>query len=61
MRRRASCSSIRPRFRRSRSETGAVPFDIEGVEISHEGPRCSFDTMLKLFGLEGEPSLARLR
>ncbi len=41
-------------------ETGAIPFDIEGVEISHEGPRCSFDTMLKLFGLEGEPSLARL-
>jgi rhodanese-related sulfurtransferase len=41
-------------------ETGAIPFDIEGVEISHDGPRCSFDTMLKLFGLEGEPSLARL-
>jgi rhodanese-related sulfurtransferase len=41
-------------------ETGAVPFDIEGIEISHEGGRCSFDTMLKLFGLEDEPSLARL-
>jgi rhodanese-related sulfurtransferase len=41
-------------------ENGAIPFDIEGVEISHEGERCSFDTMLKLFGLEGEPSLARL-
>jgi rhodanese-related sulfurtransferase len=41
-------------------ETGAIPFDIEGVELSHEGARCSFDTMLKLFGLEGEPSLARL-
>ncbi len=41
-------------------ETGAIPFDIEGVEISHEGPRCSFDTMLKLFGLEDEPSLKRL-
>jgi rhodanese-related sulfurtransferase len=41
-------------------ETGAIPFDIEGVEISHEGERCSFDTMLRLFGLEDEPSLARL-
>jgi rhodanese-related sulfurtransferase len=41
-------------------ETGAVPFDIEGVDISHDGPRCSFDTMLKLFGLEDEPSLERL-
>lgn len=41
-------------------DNGAIPFDIEGVEISHEGPRCSFDTMLKLFGLEGHPHLARL-
>ena len=41
-------------------ESGGVPFDIEGVELSHEGERCSFDTMLKLFGLESEPSLARL-
>ena len=41
-------------------ETGAIPFDIDGVEISHEGERCSFDTMLRLFGLESEPALARL-
>ena len=41
-------------------DTGAIPFDIEGVEISHEGERCSFDTMLKLFGLESDPHLARL-
>jgi hypothetical protein len=41
-------------------ETGAIPFDIEGIELSHDGPTCTFDTMLKLFGLEGEPSLARL-
>ena len=41
-------------------ETGAVPFDIKDIELSHEGERCTFDTMLKLFGLEDEPSLARL-
>jgi rhodanese-related sulfurtransferase len=41
-------------------ETGGVPFDIPDVELSHEGERCSFDTMLKVFGLESEPSLARL-
>lgn len=41
-------------------EFGGIPFDIPNVEISHEGERCSFDTMLKLFGLESEPSLARL-
>ena len=28
--------------------------------MSHESERCTFDTMLKLFGLEGEPSLAHL-
>jgi rhodanese-related sulfurtransferase len=41
-------------------ETGGVPFDIEGVELSHEGERCTFDTMLRLFGLEQQPQLARL-
>lgn len=41
-------------------ETGGVPFDIQDIELSHEGERCTFDTMLKLFGLENEPSLARL-
>ena len=41
-------------------ECGGVPFDIKDVELSHVGERCSFDTMLELFGLESEPSLARL-
>lgn len=41
-------------------ETGAIPFDIEGIELSHEGPRCSFDTMLRLLGLEAQASLAHL-
>lgn len=41
-------------------ETGGVPFDIDGVELSHEGERCSFDTMLKVIGLEGESRLSRL-
>jgi rhodanese-related sulfurtransferase len=41
-------------------ETGAIPFDVEGVELTHEGERCSFDTMRKVFGLESDPHLARL-
>jgi rhodanese-related sulfurtransferase len=41
-------------------ESGAVPFDIKDIELSHDGGRCTFDTMLKLFALEAEPSLARL-
>lgn len=29
----------------------ATPFDVEGVRFSHSGERCSFDTMIELFGL----------
>ena len=36
-------------------ESGGVPFDIKDVELSHVGERCSFDTMLELFGFEHEP------
>ena len=38
---------------------GATPFDIEGVEWSHRGEFCTFDTMLREWGLETE-ALARL-
>lgn len=27
-------------------ELGAIPFDVEGVELSHDGPLCSFDAIL---------------
>jgi rhodanese-related sulfurtransferase len=49
-----------PEVKNIAADIGAIPFDVEGVEISHEGERCSFDTMLKLFGLEGDPYLARV-
>jgi hypothetical protein len=32
-------------------ETGATPFDVEGVELSHDGARCSFDAFLAKYGL----------
>ena len=35
-------------------------YEVITVELSHEGERCTFDTMLRLFGLESERSLARL-
>ena len=38
---------------------GATPFDIEGVRWSHEGPLCTFDVMLREFGLE-TPALQHL-
>ena len=40
-------------------ETGAIPYDIPGAELSHEGPLCSFDTFLKKYDL-GDPALHRL-
>ena len=39
--------------------TGAIPFDIPGVELTHEGDKCSFDAILKKYQLE-DPALARL-
>lgn len=33
------------------SEFGGAPFDIEGVFWSHRGEECTFDTMVKEFGL----------
>lgn len=39
---------------------GAVAFDIPGAPISHEGELCSFDTLLRRFGLDADPALAVL-
>ena len=40
-------------------QTGAIPYDVEGVELSHEGPQCSFDAFLAKYHLE-DPALADL-
>ena len=32
-------------------EFGGIPYDVEGVEFTHDGPLCSFDTIIKRFGL----------
>jgi hypothetical protein len=40
-------------------ETGAVPYDIPGAEMSHEGEFCSFDTFLKKYNLT-DPALHQL-
>jgi hypothetical protein len=40
---------------------GAVPYDIPDVELGHEGPLCSFDAVMKKYGLQGkDPALDRL-
>ncbi len=39
--------------------TGAVAFDIEGAAFAHEGERCSFDTILRRYGI-ADAALDRL-
>ncbi|NNG05962.1 MAG: chromate resistance protein [Inquilinus sp.] len=36
----------------SAEEIGGIPFDIDGVEFSHRGDGCSFDTFLDRFGID---------
>jgi hypothetical protein len=40
-------------------ETGATPYDVPGVELSHVGGLCSFDAFLAKYALD-EPALAQL-
>ena len=41
------------------AETGAIPYDVEGVELSHDGALCSFDAFLARYHLH-DPSLDSL-
>lgn len=41
-------------------ETGAIPYDIPGVALSHAGELCSFDAFLGKYGLEGDPAQRQL-
>src|SRR6266566_9909962 len=41
------------------AETGAIPYDIPGVELGHVGELCSFDAFLKKYRLT-EPALGKL-
>ncbi|BBP05542.1 hypothetical protein TPL01_02990 [Sulfuriferula plumbiphila] len=40
-------------------ETGAIPYDISGVEMGHDGELCSFDAFLKKYRLT-DPALQQL-
>lgn len=41
------------------AETGAIPYDVPGVELTHVGTDCSFDTLLKKYTLT-DPALQEL-
>lgn len=40
-------------------ELQATPFDVAGVELSHEGPLCSFDAFLRKYRLD-DPALEEI-
>ena len=42
------------------AETGATPYDIPDVELSHVGALCSFDAFLKKYNFDHEPALQQL-
>lgn len=41
------------------NQTGAIPYDIPGAELSHAGEHCSFDAFLRKYGLT-DPALQHL-
>jgi len=41
------------------AETGAVPYDVSGVELGHHGDQCSFDAFISKYKL-ADPALAKL-
>ncbi len=48
-----------PQVQAVAAQTGATPYDIPGVEMSHVGELCSFDAFLSKHGLN-EPALQQL-
>jgi hypothetical protein len=41
-------------------ETGATPYDVPGVELSHVGDGCSFDAFVSKYGLEQDPAITTI-
>jgi rhodanese-related sulfurtransferase len=37
------------------SQLNATPYDIEGVQFAHEGERCSFDTIIRIYDISDPP------
>ena len=53
----------RPRFyfvAEGETVDGAIPFDIYGAEFTHHGEDCTFETMLKRFGLRNSKGLCEI-
>ncbi len=40
-------------------EQNAIPYDVPGVELTHDGPLCSFDAIIKKYKI-ADPAVLRL-
>jgi hypothetical protein len=40
--------------------TGAIPFDVPGVELGHREKECSFEAIVRKYGLSTDPALSLL-
>ncbi len=38
----------------------AIPYDVQGVELGHHGKECSFDAIVRKYGLDAEPAITLL-
>jgi hypothetical protein len=45
---------------RTAQETGATPYDVPGVELTHVGDGCSFDSFVQKYGLENNPAIVAI-
>lgn len=41
-------------------QAGATPYDVPGVEFTHVGEGCSFDTFVAKYGLERDPAIVTI-
>ena len=42
------------------AETGAIPYDIPGVELTHVGEGCSFDSFVAKYGLDNDAAIVTI-
>jgi hypothetical protein len=42
------------------AETGAIPYDVPGVELTHVGEGCSFDIFVSKYELHNDPAIVTI-
>jgi hypothetical protein len=42
------------------AKTGAIPYDVPGVELTHVDEGCSFDSFVSKYGLDSDPAIVTI-